>query len=93
MTREEAIEWIENIKEKYIHGGDEAFDDARRKALDMAIEALQAEPVKHGKWEVIKRGQIGYSASDFKCSVCGTPNRCYSLTNHCAHCGAKMDKK
>lgn len=53
---------------------------------------VDAEPVKHGKWEVIKRGQIGYNASDFKCSICGTPNRCYSLTNHCAHCGAKMDK-
>lgn len=43
MTREEAIEWIENIKKKYIHGGDEAFDDARRKAIDMAIEVLQAK--------------------------------------------------
>ena len=45
MTREEAINWVESIKEKYIHGGDEAFDDARRKALDMAIEALSAERV------------------------------------------------
>lgn len=41
MTRQEAIEWIENIKKKYIHSGDEAFDEARRKALDIAIEALQ----------------------------------------------------
>ena len=43
MTREEAIKWIERIKEKYIHGGDEGFDDARRRALDMAIEALSAD--------------------------------------------------
>ncbi len=83
MTREEAIEKLEAFAPMVV--------DDTREALGMAIEALQAEPVKHGEWEVIKRGQTGYSASDFKCSVCGTPNRCYSLTNHCAHCGAKMD--
>lgn len=41
MTREEAIEWIENIKEKYIRGGDEEFDEKRKTALDMAIKALK----------------------------------------------------
>lgn len=51
MTREEAIEWIENIKKKYIHGGDEAFDDARRKALDMAIETLSADTVSREQYD------------------------------------------
>ena len=42
MTNEEAIKWIMSIKDKYIHGGDEAFDESRREALDMGIKALEA---------------------------------------------------
>lgn len=42
MTREEAIKWLNQIKDKYIHGGDEAFDNARKEALLMAIKDLDA---------------------------------------------------
>lgn len=45
MTSEEAREWLRSIKDSYIHGGDEAFDNARREALDMAIKALKQEPI------------------------------------------------
>lgn len=45
MTREEAREWLRSIKDEYIHGGDEAFDNARREALDMAVKALEQEPI------------------------------------------------
>ena len=41
MTNEDAIKWIKAIKEKYIHGGDESFDECRNEALDMAIKALE----------------------------------------------------
>ena len=41
MTRDEAIEWLGRIKDRYIHGGDEGFDNKRKEAIDMAIEALQ----------------------------------------------------
>ena len=41
MTREEAIEWIEEIKEKYIRGGDEEFDEKRITALEMGVKALE----------------------------------------------------
>ena len=44
MTSEEAREWLRSIKDNYIHGGDEAFDDARREALSMADEALRCKP-------------------------------------------------
>lgn len=44
MTREEVREWLRSIKDNYIHGGDEAFDNARREALDMANKALEQEP-------------------------------------------------
>lgn len=44
MTSEEAREWLRSIKDNYIHGGDEAFDNARSEALSMADEALRCKP-------------------------------------------------
>lgn len=44
MTSENAREWLRSIKDNYIHGGDEAFDNARREALSMADEALRCKP-------------------------------------------------
>ena len=41
MTPEETIKWLEQIKDKYIHGGDESFDEHRRVALDLAIMAIR----------------------------------------------------
>lgn len=86
MTREEAIKWLEGIKEKYIHGGDEAFDDARRKAIDIAVEALQAEPVKRGRWEDTKYVNVR------KCSCCQAEWGIYSIEDfdYCPTCGADM---
>lgn len=43
MTNEEAIEWLEAIRKKYIHGGDEGFDQKRNEALDLAISALSRD--------------------------------------------------
>lgn len=43
MTNEQAIEWLIAIKEKYIHGGDEGFDERRKEALDIAIKSLKEE--------------------------------------------------
>ena len=69
MTREEAIKDIqENIK-PFIGG----------KSLDMAIEALKAEP-KHAYVIVDEDGNI-------ECSNCGSSN-CFD--NYCGHCGAKL---
>lgn len=41
MTNQEAIAWIKSIKNKYIHGGDDDFDEKRKKSLDLAIKALK----------------------------------------------------
>lgn len=40
MTKEEAINWLKQISDRHIHGGDEAYDEKRREAIDMAIFAL-----------------------------------------------------
>lgn len=41
MTNQEAIAWIKSIKDKYIHGGDDDFDEKRKKSLDIAIKAIE----------------------------------------------------
>jgi len=41
MNNIEAVEWLKKIKES-IHGGDDAMDECRREALDLAIVALPA---------------------------------------------------
>lgn len=41
MNNIEAIKWLKKIKES-IHGGDDAMDECRREALDLAIGSLPA---------------------------------------------------
>lgn len=45
---------------------------------------------KIGFWMTIERGENGYSAGDFRCSVCGKPCPCYHSTKFCPNCGADM---
>ena len=44
MTNEEAIQWLDAIKKYYIHGGDDAYDKKRMKAIEKAIKALEQQP-------------------------------------------------
>ena len=41
MEWQEAICYLRNIEAKYIHGGDEEFDDKRKRALHMGNCAIQ----------------------------------------------------
>ena len=41
MTNEEAIKWLLAIDKKYIHGGDESYDEQRHEAIKLAINALE----------------------------------------------------
>lgn len=43
MTPQEAIEWLLGIENKYIHGGDEGFDENRKLAIKTAISALEKQ--------------------------------------------------
>ena len=58
------------------------------KANQIILDALADRPM--GEWIPLQRGDKGYSAGDFKCSACGKPNKCYTLTDYCPNCGAKM---
>ena len=44
------------------------------------------------KWLIINKGERGYSAGDFRCSECGKPNPCWSLTEYCPNCGEHMEE-
>jgi hypothetical protein len=46
MTIWKAIKWLIAIKEKYIHGGDEKYDEQRETALCLAIVALEKQMPK-----------------------------------------------
>lgn len=90
MTREEAIEWLGRIKDRYIHGVDEGFDNKRKEAIDMAIEALQAEPTTR----CIECKYFRLCNEDTHLIACGYEwcswwQRPVISTGYC-HCGAKM---
>ena len=60
MTPQEAIEWLKAIEAKYVHGGDEAFDNKRKTAINTAISALE---------KLIPK-KVTHEASIFKCCTC-----------------------
>lgn len=93
MNREEAIKWLKAIEKKYIHGGDEEYDNLRKIALHMAMESLEQPERKHGKWlplvEADENGepyQVG-----FYCSECYN-GEVYE-PHYCSCCGADMRKE
>lgn len=90
MTREEAIKILKDIRE--INGTNRGTYAV---ALAMGIDALQAEPVKRGKWthEGIDymTEQEAYDCQKVFCSECRQESKSY-FKNYCPNCGAKMDK-
>lgn len=42
IKKVDSIFWLKQIKEKFIKGGDESFDEQRRDAIDDAIKALES---------------------------------------------------
>lgn len=64
MNREEAIKWLKAIEKKYIHGGDEEYDNLRKIALHMAMESLsQPEGLKDKLDDAYAHG---YTAAEAK---------------------------
>lgn len=51
--------------------------------------AVDAEPVRHGRWEVGK-SDFGW-AEDIDCSECGSMYSFFKKPNYCPNCGARMD--
>lgn len=89
MTKEEAIKKINAIK-KYLTAGNPIWDVREvDEALDVAIKALEAELVKHGKWKYCFYKDINNTyVGVCECTVC--KQREYSKHKYCPNCGAKM---
>lgn len=51
------------------------------------VFAIDAEPVRHGKWEHPTKSIIARY-----CSLCGARHVSGSANNFCPNCGTKMDK-
>ena len=46
MTKDDAVFWLKQIKERYIRDGDEEFDRCRKEAIDMAVEVLPKQTIE-----------------------------------------------
>lgn len=86
MTREEAIAKINRLRNEY---NDQYIDYCGvNEAVNMAIEALKAEP-KRGRW--VREPNCWY-----RCAVCGDhyPSIADNMKyNYCPNCGALMEKQ
>lgn len=89
MTKEEAIEWLTDIRDP----DEKKFNEA----LDIGIKAIEALDRQKGEWqecEVSDEKAIEEWQSA-RCSVCGkyhtTPYMyCFDKYNFCPNCGAMM---
>lgn len=82
MTREEAIQELQNCIELIRQDGQDYIDERDIPLLNMAIEALTDQPT--GEWV---RAHVGTIAEGYYCSRCG--NNGYQ-TDFCHSCGARM---
>lgn len=83
MTREEAIE---TLRANY---PDKCYESLRD-AVDVAIESLKAEPIKHGYWIHTGKERPGAPES-IRCSECKFWYVKLTPRHYCSNCGAKMD--
>lgn len=108
ISREALITAIVNTSSKVAecHSGDvlTALADRQNEILDLVegASAIDAEPVKHGRWEYEYGGK--YANPRYRCSACkekalyefrqdglGSWNAVQALTPSCPNCGARMD--
>ena len=85
MTTQKTIEWLEAIEEKYIHGGDELFDQKRKIAISNAVEALEKQIPKK---PTIKKS-VKVNAFTLRCPNCEAVLQADSPC--CRYCGQALD--
>ena len=83
MTRNEAIQILDNERKEYIIKGCKLD-----KAIDVAIEALSE---RTGEWILVCDSE-GEGDNLYRCSKCGCKYGCqeYDKPNFCLDCGAYM---
>lgn len=95
MSKEEAIEILSEMRSEYNLFGDEE-EATRYHVLSWAIRAMNAEPVRHGRWLDVLVADDEGETDGVECSECGYTdiNVYWAKTYHrfCPNCGAKMDE-
>lgn len=68
-------------------------DDLRNMMLTAFQELPTIDPVKHGKWECVKKklARGGYVDAS-ECSVCHKIIMPHLKPNYCPNCGARMER-
>lgn len=97
ISREAAQKAFENtdadVCESYPDGAcDWGFGMKNIQEVIDGIPAADVEPVRHGKWRLVRRMA---ACGEYECSVCGRIETfgCFNKpeNNPYCHCGAKMD--
>jgi rubrerythrin len=90
IDRGKAIDIVRNIIVKEVTTAYMLIDKAEVMTELMMMPQAQPER-KRGFWWAIEKGEKGYSAGNFRCSVCGEPNVSYiPKPNFCPNCGSDM---
>lgn len=96
MIPQEAAKWLKAIEEKYIHGGDDDFDEKRKIAINTAVSALEKQiPKKPDLWGdgYDENGTLVYDNAI--CPNCGNDDFEYDINNwgckYCPDCGQALD--
>lgn len=95
MEIKEAIDWLEAIEKKYIHGGDDEFDRKRKESIRLAISALNKQDAKKPTHEATLYRSL-------TCPHCKNVidefdefflpgQRIRIMRQHCSFCGQKIN--
>lgn len=91
IDADELLERLRNAEAFYRHETAGDFDMGRALGLEEAREkvaeqpTIEAEPVKHGRWNINPDGYYPY------CSECKEEPKSGKMTRFCQNCGARMD--
>ena len=99
MTREEAIQELQNCKGIILQDGQDYLDDRDIPLIDMAIKALQREIPKNPIVNYVadsdgaRRLNAGWTEDSFLCPVCHTYFGEVFEEGYCRKCGQKLIQK
>ena len=84
MTREEAIQEFQNVKDLIRQDGKDWFDERDLEIIDMAIEALQADTVSREDTVTLNSPVIiqAEMVAVVRCKECKHQEHCYQTVSH-----------
>jgi NADH pyrophosphatase NudC (nudix superfamily) len=85
IYRADAINAANDAADDWDGGPDKGREKMIREGLN-AVPAVDAAPVKHGKWELVDEAE----PRRYGCSKCSCLSW-YGTYKYCPNCGAKMD--